>query len=147
MNLMIKTVIKFLMNFIDTDKSLNSNLDKLIKDSYLGSINTRKDKNSFNNNENLILSNKFNSPRDISDSGNLIRNLKTKIQKQEIDIKFLHEKLKKLQNEKTISYSYNSKDIKKESRLDTKEVFKIHNVNKRSKILLIYYSTCTIRQN
>lgn len=96
-------------------------MDKLIKDSYLGSINTKKNKNSLNN-ENLNYSKKLNSHLDVNNNENTIKNLKTKIQKQEIDLKFLHEKLKKLQVENTYNYFESSNNSKKESKLNSKEV-------------------------
>jgi len=95
-------------------------LDKLIKDSYLGSINTKKNKNSLNN-ENLNYSKKLNSHLDENNNECTIKYLKTKIKKQEIDLKFLHEKLKKLQGENT-NYFESSNNSKKESKLNSKEV-------------------------
>ena len=96
-------------------------MDKLIKDSYLGSINTKKNKNSLNN-ENLNYSKKLNSHLDENNNECTIKYLKTKIKKQEIDLKFLHEKLKKLQGENTKKYFEISNKSKKESKLNSKEV-------------------------
>jgi len=96
-------------------------LDKLIKDSYIGSFNTNKNKNSFIN-ENLNYPKKSNSPIEMKNTENIIKNLRTKIQRQEIDLKFLHDKLKKLQAEnddKLFECAYSSK---KESSMNHKEV-------------------------
>ena len=94
----------------------------MIKESYLGSINTNKNKNSINNNENLNYPKKANSgsPYDVKTHDNIIKTLKSKIQRQEIDLKFLNEKLKKLQTENAPYQSESSSNYKKESKLNVK---------------------------
>lgn len=107
-------------------------MDKFIKDSYLGSIKTNKNKNSLNN-ENLNYPKKSNSPIGIKNNEDIIKNLRTKIQKQEIDLKFLQEKLKKLQAENNSDFSDYAYNSKNESKLNPKEVililiFKVENI-------------------
>ena len=72
----------------------------------------------------------------------IIKNLKMKIQKQEIDIKFLNEKLKRVQNENNFG---RSNQERMNSKLSAIEVYYL--IIFRSKTLVIYYFTCIINQS
>lgn len=120
-------------------------MDKLIKDSYLGSIHTNKIKNSPNRNESLNYPKKSNAPIDIKNNENIIKNLRAKIQRQEIDLKFLYEKLKRLQSEDPNNGSEILINSRIGSKLNVKEVNLI--LILRLKILLIYCFIYTIKQS
>ena len=64
-----------------------------MNDIFLGS----KSNNNLSFNKDFTKKNNYNLPK--KDNNELIKCLKLKIQKQEIDLKFLNEKIKKLQNE------------------------------------------------
>lgn len=75
-----------------------------------------------NNNENLNYPKKSNSPIEMKNPDNIIKNLRSKIQRQEIDLKFLHEKLKKLQGDSSSNYTESTANSRRESKLNPKEV-------------------------
>jgi len=117
---------KFFNCFLDLDKTYNTNYGNMNKDSQGSLNNSNRNRNTYYN-DGINYPKKPNGFKNEINGESVIKNLRSKIQRQEIDIKFLNEKLKKMQNDKSDDNLENSNISKKDSKLTSREVINIYN--------------------